>query len=453
MSRSTRHRESGQATVEYVGAVLIVVALLLAVVIAVSPAARQIGCELVSTVSRAVGGPELECGEASTEAEETHEPDGPCKLSESSRSRSVSVSVFATADGTGTITVVEMSDGTYQVSATNTANISIGEGKGTDYGLEVTVDGNTYGGGASAGIGAGLKGEATATYTVNSAEEAEQLRAYLQQAEEEQAVSAVSGVGGFLYSAYNYVTDRNGARSYTPPEPTSVTYAGGVTTSASTSATGGSTHVEAGVNQANMLGVTTSPGDGTTTVYYSAKVDGSVQGNNGVPGINQSEGEASGEQEAVVAVTFDKDGEPIETSMQLMYAGNAEASATNPFGDDWTTAPASGGRIYEATIDLTGPDAEQGWALARAVGAAGASSNPIGAHFALADYIAQARENGTVTAQDVETEGQTDFGLSANFKPGGIGFGFGYSDESSSTTYSNGRYLEGDEWLPWEGCE
>ncbi len=437
---------------EYVGAILIVVVLLLAVVIAVSPAARQIGCELVSTVSRAVGGPGLACGEASTEAEKTHEPEGPCTLSESSRSRTMSVSVVATADGTGTITVVEMSDGTYQVSATNTANISVGEGKGTDYGLEVTVDGNTYGGGASVGVGAGLKGEATATYTVNSAEEAEQLRAYLQQAEEEQAASAVSGVGGFLYSAYNYITDRNGARTYTPPEPTSVTYAGGVTTSASASATGGSTHVEAGVNQANMLGVTSST-DGTTTVYYSAKVDGSVQGNDGVPGVNQTEGEASGEQEAVVAVTFDKSGEPIETSMQLMYAGNASASATSLFGDDWATPPASGGRVYEATIDLTGPDAEQGWALAQAVGAAGASSNPIGAHFALDDYIAQARESGTVTAQDVETEGQTDFGFSASFKPGGIGFGFGYSDESSSTTYSNGRYLEGDEWLPWEGCE
>lgn len=446
--------ESGAATVEHVGVIVLVVAVIAAVVMAATP----IGQTVAAKLCQAVGG---ECG-AATDAQPAPDPQPTqaCTVSSDDFEAGLGASISVVDLGKGvTVTTEEKSDGTVEVSVSDKGNLGaqLVAGK-ADAHLQVGgVDAGKVE--ADANVNAGLKGMLGQKYTFDASQDPAANRAAADEFTEyvgwvkgskeagnlvDPSIGApLSGLVDLVYRSWN---------DYTPPAPSSTMVEGGVYLGGDASAQGLIGGASASLQGSQVIGSEFSA-DGSTTVY--SKVD--LEGDGEVGMILGAEGSAG--VQLLTEAKVDKDGNL--TSVVLNGTASAEgmtglvgfiSGEAGDFTGASTRGTGKGGNI-RAEVPVT--DANRGQVIA-ALGGVGAMTTPVGAMTAPAALTYLASESvarGTVTRQDMDISSQDLLSVGLALKAPAVG-GVGVSGEAAlkSTQTSDAYYLGDHGWKEWTNC-
>jgi hypothetical protein len=453
-----RPRDAGQGSVEMLGITTVAVVLVGAIVVAMAPGGRWLSDELRVQFCRLITLGQGNCGSSEPPlAEPRPEPTQACVRNDTTDDRGMSVSVmWVQAENGALIRVEKMSDDTYRISREGSG--SLGGQVDTGLGVTVTVDDKTVGGEAVASAAAALTGGLGATWVVDSEAEKEQLVSYLKDERNWDSVQGVLAAGGFLgqtagmigdagRAVWNWATD-----AYEPPAPDEVYGYAGVEGKAAASATGLVQHAEASLETSQVLGTRVDTKTGAMTVYYEGQID---LGGGYESLLEGSEIGASGTVRPLVAVTYDPEGLPLNVQVQGVAAGEAKLVVGQMFGDDLVNKNPNGGFIFDARVSVTGDETRD-----IALGLMRASGIPIntptarfdGAADAVGTFMDAARERGTLTRQEINIEGGTDFAINANGKFGGVGVGGSFENSTETITTTDADYWDGSRWRTWASC-
>ncbi len=439
--------DEGAGAVEYVGAIAVTVAVIAAVMVSVPGVGQALAEKLCEALTFGDGS----CSLGGSAAADPHLPSEPCVLIDSADTRAASLSVLSIAiEGGGTIRVEQLSDGTWRVSSTDDVGVGVEASVGA--GLVVTVDDRSWGVDAMAGAGALVGGAGGVTYVVDSESAKNDLVSYLQGKRDRASLAALGPVGGLLSGGMALVDMFD---SYEPPPPAE--YFGQVDASAYASASADALIIggqaDAGLEVA--LGGRVDVANGALTLYYSVAGDASTgAGYDDVVGYAGAS--AEGVVDAVVAVTFNSSGDPVSLSYSTTAAGESSAQAWDMFGGAEPVGPeGSGGRTINAYLDLTkgeteriGTDALQALGILPSEDRYGRYGDAYSAVSALVDA---ARRHGVVTAQDVELNSRTGFGVEGS-AGAGVEVGAGFSQGSTTITSGPAWYLSNGVWKDWVAC-
>jgi hypothetical protein len=452
--------EAGAATVETTGVVIIAALLVLTVLVAAVPQARNLGATYSYWVCQVVTFGQGGCTPPPT-SPESHEPTEPCVLTQDGmeRNQEISVVVVTASDGRR-IEIQQLSNGEYRitVSDSNGAGAEVGVGGG----LTVTVNDNTVGGSATADAGASLDIRTGDVYYTDDDGLQNLMNALL----EDQVKDAVVGENGPVRWLTDGVGNLVGVGNDLP-EADEVYAEGGFSLNASAEATGLTQSGNASVSVAQLLGTRTNR-DGTVTVYLQSSVEGEAglqelgfdtEGEFGYQGAS-----LEGSAEVVTAVTFDPQGNMTQVSATATTAGSSSGIAAAMFGGDVDTSMSnstSGLTIYQSTLN-TDNDADRdiagAYLLTQGVASLGGWVNPvIGAAGTVAsieptlNFFEAAAHHGTVTQQTYDTDSNTVFGIDATGKLG-IELGVSANVSTDSMVSTDAQYWDGTQWVEWEDC-
>ena len=439
LSRSDS-QERGSAAIEYAGVLFIIAALLLSIFIAIPSPAQKLACTITSAVSQALGAGPLSCadgnGESDPKAEDPHKPDKPCTTEERKREAaagaSIPIPVLPVVDGVADmgegIVVKTMSDGTYQVTDTNTSAGGVAVGKGKKGALYLGDE--EYNLGADAGLSGELTGSQGVTYSVNSAEDRDALVNYLTRKKTLDTGGRLIDQGtGWAGGLANWTADQ--VDGYDPPKPTEGYGEAGAKQNAHAGPGNGTTTDAGGPFSASQALGTKLKADGTTTAYY--------KGNGELTGAarsleNDTDWKGTANEETVVAVKYDKNGNTVGLELSLTAQGAAGAPDKNMTG-----------KVQTLSVDMTSDQARK--AGAGLLSIAGIPSN-LGGSNATAEEGLEAfrqavKDTGKWTVQDVTTDNDK---YGADFVVGSAT----YTDQTA--TYSNGKYMGADgKFHDWGG--
>lgn len=446
--RARLRGDQGVGSVEYIGVILLVAAILGAVLVTVTP----VGSTIAARICEALG---TSCAEgAGSEPPNAHKPTDPCVADSTTDTRKIGVTAVADIDGGGVLITETLSDGTTRV--TYQANGSVGIGIGVGAGVEVSVDDFVFGGSAQAGLSAAgiLAGGTSWDFPPGKEGDAKKLAEHFQRQIDNQTTPVV----GPIRAGWEALFGEN----YTPPEPTSYFGQIGATGSASASASAiagvGAGGASASANAAVALGAKHNVKTGETTVYYEQVLDAAASASYIDPTMAAKAG-ASGELKQIIAVTLDPSGKYMtNVSVETNAFGDASASAAVLFGSKHDPSVA-GGTQYTASVDLTGTEtATIGANLLRSAGIPvpdtrwtprGGSIHP--AVDAFGQFVDAAKERGTLTRLTQTGDSATPFSINASGELG-IGVGLRYENSSSRRTVDGAEYFDGNGWVPWTDC-
>ncbi|AXT86026.1 hypothetical protein C6I20_13080 [Aeromicrobium sp. A1-2] len=219
---ASRRDDRGQGSVEHLGAIVISVAIILALLAAMIAANPQIGEAIAYQVCKVVhvaGGPDCTAPDAPPSAEDRI-PQDPCLEGSDNVNASAQLSVVVTIRKGWIYLTEEMSDGTFRV--TRVRENSIGTGFGPGFDASVTIDGKKYGIVGNVSADALIAGNMGSTWYAGSQSEAEQI---INDSLKEEAVDTTIGspplIGGLLSGAVKHFTGQ-------PPKPDETYVEGGV---------------------------------------------------------------------------------------------------------------------------------------------------------------------------------------------------------------------------------
>jgi len=456
-------REDGQGSIEYVGAMLLV----LGVVAAVLLTSSGLGGTLEGAAKRALClafGAGCAEGTASVPGQRGV-PNEPCELSSHQLSGDLGLDVeHVTAKNGVEFTEKHLSDGTWQVSVNNVGGIGLkAETPGASG--HVSVGDHTYTSGLSAEADVGAEITTGATWTFHSKTEADK---FLHRQEKKWATdkaldvaATASGpllpvVAGSRY-LYDKVTGRKGT-----PKPTSWTTEGKL--KAHASANGGllTTQASGDAEASAVIGVEHSEQETTVDLAVTAKAGASASALFG-----PSAGAAGGVS-GTIAVVFDEQGRPekmritggISHSVHASGLDSADSPDTESLaalaGSAYSTdGDAKSRREFTATLDLQDP--KQRSAAAAYLTSIGSSLladvPPAQAAESGAEQLRQAViDGGTLTTVQYEDSDKT-FGLGGSadvdevVEVGGDAGG-GFHDEK----IRGAQYFDGKSFVPWSTC-
>ena len=453
--RGAGHGDDGAATVEYAGAILVVVALVSSLVVATTP----LGGTIMAKLCEAFG---ASCATASgpVDGDGDRIPEEACTVTTDTQTINGKVSIaFIDLGSEGAMAVERMSDGTYRVTVSGQGGIdavlSAGEAKG---GLQI----GDYGGSLelSASVSAGLFAGAGLQYDFTSEKDVE---AFVGHVHRELVKSGAKGVLGTSNPAVgigvdlgSWLLDKVTGYDYSPPSPQSSYYEGGIAGNAGASAgaiiAGGS----AAVDISKALGFQIDHTTQDVTVYNRVTLDGEAAVQLGLSSSDESWGQgANGSAgiEMVVSTTVDSSGKITGVSFDGAATSEGAMALTQLAG---FPLGGSGGKGVQmsASFDVTDANRARVLAALQGVGAvAAASGGAVGPEVAIPAILAEARANGDITAQllNVGNQNLVDAALSLKAPAvGGLGFELGASTSSAETT--DAFYLGGSGWKDWEAC-
>lgn len=453
--RGARRGDEGAASVEYAGAILVVVALVSSLVVAITP----VGDTIMAKLCEAFG---ATCASASgpRDGDGDRIPEQACTVSTDTQKINGKVSIaFIDLGSEGTMAVERMSDGTYRVTVSGQGGIdavlSAGEAKG---GLQI----GDYGGSLelSASVSAGLFAGAGLQYEFGSEKDVE---AFVGHVHRELVKSGAKGVLGTSNPAIGIGVDVGGwlidkitGYDYTPPSPQSSYYEGGVAGNAGASAgailAGGS----ASVDLTKALGFQIDHTTQDVTVYSRVTLDAEAAVQLGLSSSDGNWGQgANGSAgiEMVVSTTVDKSGKITGVSFDGAATAEGAMALTQLAG---FPLDGSGGKGVQMSASFDVTDANRGRVTAalQGIGAVAATTGgAVGPEVAIPAILAEARANGDITAQflNVGNQNLVDAALSLKAPAvGGLGFELGASTSSADTT--DAFYLGSSGWKDWEAC-
>jgi hypothetical protein len=454
--------ETGAASVEYVGAIVIVAVVILAViasVLATQPRIRD-GAELAicKVFTLGLG----DCGGGSDKAID-REPQEPCIVTSDGGETSVSVGVIAFGEGDEIWLIEQLGDGTYRV--TEGVGLAGGAEGGAGGKIEVTINDQEYGGEA------GLSGLAKIGVTVGNtyyAKNLDEAHSLLDRMRYDRALQG-SGLAG---KVIDLVDGKDPL-----PEPDTVWIEAGVDANGSASVEGMGAGVEAAGEIEGAIGTQINK-DGSATVYLTGKVSGEVSASIGVSLIPESKGKhaapreldfskveagasAGGEIGATVQVDYDDAGQATAVRITSTMGWSAEATA-KLLGQGPET---SAGTTTDTTLELPlTSDADRAIAadmlatlgipyvpgLSDVVRPPDVPFSP-GAIDAATKFGEAARDRGRVWIDTYEHDDSTKFGLKIEAAFGGkVNLGGSYI--TNNRTGISQMYFDGTEWVERSGC-
>lgn len=447
--------DGGAASVEYAGAIVVVVAIVVSILVS----ATSIGGTIAAKLCEAVG---TSCATASGPVDEDGDriPEEACTVRTDTEQINGKVSIaFIDLGSEGTMAVEQMSDGTYRVTVSGEGGIdavlSAGEAKG---GLQI----GDYGGSLelSASVSAGLFAGAGLQYDFTSKQDVEAFVGHVHRELVKSGAKGVLGSSnpaiGLGVDAGSWLWDKITGYSYTPPSPGSTYYEGGVAGNASASAgailAGGSGSLDV----SDALGFEIDHATQDVTVYNRVQLDAQAAVQLGLSSSDGNWGQgANGSAgiEMVVSTTVDKSGNITGVSFDGAATAEGAMALTQLAG---FPLDGSGGKGVQmsASFDVTNANRAQVQAALAGLGVmAVTTGGAMGPEAAIPLILAEARSSGDVTAQflNVGNQNLVDAALSLKAPAvGGLGFELGASTSSAETT--DAFYLGGSGWKDWEAC-
>ena len=419
---SRKKCESGAASIEFAGIVMVVAILIGGLIGAAPDLGREISCKIIGAIS----GGEHQCGAADNKAkEDKHKPTEPCTVSQKLQSISGGVKgVVVSAEVNGGIVTEKLSNGHYRVTYKGGAKGGATTGEGG--GVEVTVNNETHGEGGGADASANLAAEGGVSFEVDSEQAKDALHQYILR----EIVTKSVGPAGQAVSALVPVPD-----GYQPPRATEVYGQIGEEGSVSAEAESGVGSLNGEAGAAAAVGAKYNLETGDVTTYY--KVNAQATGSGTVAGYG---GELGLSGEMVVAVKTKKDDPNKVLNVSVTGTYNGQIGAKTPLGT--------------ASVDLTSAEqdkiARNILAAAKVPGYDRGQNSGENINEAASTFINAAVDRGVLTRRNV-SKSSVKTGVKAEAKDGLV-VGVSLSGTEENIEYSNGQYFSDGKWKPMEGC-
>ncbi|WP_102509414.1 hypothetical protein [Sanguibacter massiliensis] len=449
-----RGDDRGAGSVEYLGAILLVVAVVGSLLIAATPIGSAIAARLCEAFGTACA--------ATEDAVDARRPEGPCVTDAVTTARSIGATVIVDVDGGGTLITENLSDGTTRVTFRAAGNAGIGVAAGAK--ISLTVDDFTMAKGAHAAAGAAavVAGGSTWDFPPGQEKAAAQLTEHFQR-HVENATTPIAGPLRALWDGASAAVDRITGNGYRVPTPTSYFAQVDAQLAASGAWTDftplGPADGDVRASGATALGGRVDTATGATTLYFGASLDSTAWGRVGYLHENV-EGSFDGDVQTVVAVTLDPTSTHMtNVSIELTTAQEGSIHLSRLLGTQYSDAHARGSQAH-LSVDLTNPEATSvAGDLLRAVGVpvpptawtpAGGTGSP--GEDALATFVRAAMERGEATVLARTSGSSTPFAFDAAVDGWKVGVGVRYENSSTTTTTTEASYFDGSRWVPWTEC-
>lgn len=310
MRHRPRSRELGQTSIEYLGIIVAVFAIVGVMLTAAPDLGHTISCKIEGQISSISGGTgSVGC------ADVRGEPTEPCVITDNSGQLKASITAFSIKGG-GEVKILreKLSDGKERITLSGGGNIGLEAKGGASGGIDFKDFTAKEGTSGSASVS--LKGEGGGIYEFDNKAQADEFVDILQNKARDGAINAVGGplgqAGTFLFGEKRDL-----------PGPTSVYIQGGVGGQASGETGAGLAYATGGLDASAIVGARKNLKTGETTVYYTLKGSGELNA-----GALVGAGGQAG-LEGQMAVTVDKNGKPVKA--QVIAKG--DVSGTDFDGD------------------------------------------------------------------------------------------------------------------------
>jgi hypothetical protein len=459
--REQARGESGAATIDYVGAIVVVVAIVVSLALSATPIGQTIAARLCEAFGTT-------CGEVTSAARapEDYVPPMPCVVSGNGEDNDANLSfVVVTLRGGERWLIEKLGDGRYRL--TRGFNGGAGATVGVGGGVTLTVDDSVYGGQATADASAGLSVGGGETFYVDSVEDAQNLLGQQRQDDVKDAVLGDSGVArGFFDWVSGKLGDDQEGENRAPDE---WFVEGGTWVDGQASASGGLPGLNADAGASGSVEAylgRTERSDGTSTDYLRASmsIEAGLSGN--VPNANGyntfAVASAGGQMSALIQVDRDANGTPVALRLTSTTGGHAATDQSYVGMDDLDTASsltsvtsqipletASDLRTASRTLQTLGIPYVPGITDPTDIGQR--ALTPSAFTQVATDFAALAASRGYYWEQDVTSGSTTDFGLQVDVKMGAVA-GLGGSTVSNESTTTGYRYWDGGQMVSREGC-
>lgn len=452
MSLPRRPRgDDGAGTVEYVGVIMLVVALMLSLTVYATPVGNVIMARICEAFGAECGGPALTAPDG--------QPDKVCTRNTTTAGYDLGLSIaFVDLDGGGQMIVEEMSDGTYRVTLDGKASAEVVASAGEAVG---SLSINGYGGSLelSASASAGIVGQNGLEFTFATEGAKNDFTGWVERNFVRGATAVAAGpllapavgLGGWIY-------DKVTGYDYTPPAPSAiygeVGYTGGAGASAGGIVAGGNASVEASAT----AGMKHDVESGETTVYHRVNLsaEGALQIGFSSSDANWGSGASgSGDVELVVGTVYSADGEVVGVSLDGAATAEGSYALTSLAG---FPLQGEGGRGVQLSVEVPVTDANRHRILPTLVGlgamATTAGSHPLASGTALPRLMEEAQASGAnVTAQTLDVSKSELFAAALSLKAPAVGgLGFRASAGSSEQNTLGAYYADLTGWKPWTNC-
>lgn len=282
--RESMRNDRGAATVEFVGAAVIVAGLIAAVLVAATPVGQTIAQKLCEVLGS--WGLNVSCQSVAGASGDDEAPDRQCVVGESGTTVAASLDVLFVDLGGGVgMTTRELSDGTWSVTVSGVGDLGVSVSTPHAYATgEMDGVGGGLGGGAEAE--AGLTAGGTGTYFFDSPEEVAVFE------ENMTRTFAVGALGGPITGTVtNWIWDR--VTGWEPPEPTIISLDGGGYMAGNGTVAAGMGGVSADARLGTVLGGEYNLETDETTVYLEMSAEAAASAFTVVPGASGSAGSST----------------------------------------------------------------------------------------------------------------------------------------------------------------
>ena len=450
-----RSGESGQATLEHVGLVMVVALLVAGVVAAFAVNAAAVSGGAARAICLVLTLGQGDCGAAAPEQAADRQPTTPCQIGGAGDSVALGLDfTFVEVGADRGIRWEERSDGTYRVQ--QTMGSSAGGTVGAGAQLSFTVADTAVGVGASAGLSGGVTFQGGREWTVGSEAEKDRLVSAENWGRVDQVVQNVPGG-----SALTALRDAVGLGETFPPPDRVFIALGAYADAGAYAGADGAASARAGANASTLVGYSHSPDEPDEQTYYY-RTTTSAKALAGVTGLGESNGASlEGSVETMTTVTV-RDGDIVRASRSGIATGQSGGLTNALFGGEptlGTGTSVSDGVQYDAVLDVRS-DADRR-AVADLVTSAAldltdttvvgrfdptGTADPLGSVFTTA-----VRDRGDLTRVGVTPGGSTPFAGDVSVAAGPVaGVNGGYS--TSTMAYDNPEYFDGTDFAARTNC-
>jgi hypothetical protein len=327
--RAARGNDSGQASTELVGLIVLVSSVVMAVVVTMTGIGPQITTAAENAICRVIGG---SCPTTTTAVDRT--PVTACETLNSTGDLSADVVAFSvTVGATGKYALSRTVDSQgvehWYVTLQGDARAGVDALVGEDAHL------GDLGEGVSGEVKALLKGSGGVKYEFADEKAA---RSFVTDSEHELAKQSVLPSYLDPWGLGHKVMNTIDGRSFEPPTATEYFFEGGGQLDLSADAKVAIGSVGVSGSAAAVVGVKTAPATGQSTVYL--KVSSEAAAKLGI--LDTANGELGGKDEVVVGITYAKDGSPLVATLDVAGTLKAQFGAKNPLGEKTTIADIAG---------------------------------------------------------------------------------------------------------------
>lgn len=441
--------DRGAGTLDYVGSILIVAAVVVAV--SLSLVASRPELPLARAVCRILSLGQGDCGGDSLA---DRIPTQPCVVRSNQSTKTVRAGVAVIGQGTERWLIEELSDGRFRLTRSTGGGAGATVGAGFD--LTGTWNDQDYGFSLGADANALAIGESGEVYYAGSKNEAED---FLSRRRWDQALDNTVGHSG----PARWVADKiRGGDDLPDPDETWV--AAGTTGDAKATVDWIAMGAQADIDTTVMLGSRLRK-DGSGTAYYSMQTNGQVSASmwaadSGTQATTLYKAQAAGSVKGMVEIDYDSKGNVTALRVRSTVGGQAAAGKRVVGGD----SPDGPNSYVDLTMELpirTAEDRKHAAGMAAALGipyvpglSTGPRSSvldPVETASDVVAFVGDARDHGRLWQDDYDLNLTTDaaFTLDAEWITGVMVEG---SSNSIDRTSIGQQYFDGTGWRPREGC-